>query len=269
MADIPHLKAKLRILYNHHKTVNTHAELARQLGIAVANISIWIQGIGDDLSLKSENSPSDKVKKDFIRLREQVPDKHVLSICEIFSITRDVLLLADLSEFKAVIEGGSWRRFVGQAEPWEALRLIPKEGSKGLVFPDDNSNSLEAFSRSQLVSLSLALPKPWADRAEKEPVYLALFSVDAEHTSSLVPSRAIENVNITEPEYSIPTLQIQGPCGKQSIIVLLTTQEFDGALLNSLKNSERILDALNRLVAKADQWKKQDWLLLKKEYEVI
>lgn len=251
MADIVQLGQKLTYLYGRHPTICSNEELAKALKIDPRNISYWIYG-----------SPTQKPNR--------VPDKHVNILCDIFSVRQNILLSLSFNQFKAALDGGIWLDFVKKALRWRWLRLVRCDASRGLVFPKDRDKTLETFNLAEQVQVSLTLPRRWAEQIPHKPLYLALFSIDQEKTTVLVPSKAFPDARVFSPVFTTPSFNIEGPTGDQSILILLTAEPLPDDVALAFKEEKNIAPHLALLSAQLGLMDyTTEWVLLKKEYRVI
>jgi hypothetical protein len=249
MAEIVQLSQKLAFHYRRHPTIHSHENLAKALGINPRNISHWIYG-----------TPTQRPN--------HVPDKHVSALCDIFSVDLNILLLP-FDQFKAGLDGKIWDGLVNKALRWRCLKLIRSDPHRGLAFFKEKDKTLETFTLAEQVKVSLMIPRRWSEKMPHKAVHLALFSIDPEKITVLMPSKAFPNVNIVTEYFTTPTLHIEGPTGKQAILALLTSEPLPEDLALALKEDVNMNPHLARLAARLWLLDKTEWALLKKEYRVI
>ena len=259
---VPGLAKKLQFLYQHHGRINSHELLAKSLGIAPNNISVWING-------------SD------VRVPELVPNRHVKHLTELFEIPLDWLELASLDQFKdrlrtpAAAGSANWTRVLEQAVESDAIRLIRSGGvaaQRGLVA--DDRELTEQFNVGERLYIRLSVTEAWPERPAGASLSMVALCVDTARTSCLCPSALAPNCRLYTDSVSIPqgapvkSLKVSDPVGLQSVLMLLTCQPLPGAVTVALMEG-RTIDALDHLAdallaAPADHWR-----LLRKDYAVV
>jgi hypothetical protein len=168
-----------------------------------------------------------------------IPDKHVASFCNLFSISYD-LLTADLPSFESRLSRplrGSWSLFT-EIAPWsEALRVIPVSAvTRGLYAPEP----LDHFSSGDHVRLELQLDSH--DMCSFSHVLVLV--VDMIEAICLCPNDQFApdpQIPITR-RISIPVagtkydyLGFQGAKGRHTIYAILSDRPLIGEIYGTLK----------------------------------
>jgi len=267
----PHLNDKLNILFQHNKTINTKAQLANCLNIKPHNIPVWCNGT--------------EVKR-----ADQIPDRHVAKLTELFGIDTDILKVESLNEFEKLLISQQkpsvdvWNILIQQAEINELLTLV-REGplKKSYLFPPDEADTpLEQFHVNEGVAIRLDMDDEWKNRAKDNKAHLIMFHKDPEGIKNLCPSNKVHvhQLTLDHQTFIIPYkrpnsdqlfLKVSGPVGEQSTYALLTThalpfadqliqQEF-GAVLPS--------EMLGKIAHQTTSMNRSHWRLLKYSYEVV
>jgi hypothetical protein len=261
---IPGLAKKLQCLYQHNPRINSHELLARNLGIAPNNISVWING-------------SD------VRVPELVPNRHVKTLSDLFGVPLELLELESLEEFKsrlrAVAPAGfhKWTRVLEHAVNSGAIRLIrcgaaAERQLRGLVA--DDTETAEQFALGERIYIHLSLDEAWRDLSRELPVSLIVLSIDAARTTCLCPSALAPDPCLNAPTLRIPHtapsrgLKVSGPPGLQSVLVLLTRRSLPADVVAGLREGSTA-PTLERFAEQLLAAPGANWRLLRKDYEVV
>ena len=263
---IPSLAKKLQYLYQQNPDVTTHELLARNLGVAPNNISVWING-------------------NEMRAPELIPNRHVKTLTDLFHIPLEWLELESLDEFKARLrstpaaKAGKWLRVLEQAISSDAIQLV-RCGSRlerahrlrGLVA--DDAELAEQFTLGERLFIRLRLDEDWGEYGEYNVINAVSLSVDMHKTTCLCPSALAPNPRMESGTLLIPqtapekSLKIAGPIGLQSVLILLLRQSLPDRTISALMNGQTT-EALEQLAERVLSTPANSWRLLRKDYEVV
>lgn len=253
---IPGLAKKLQCLYQHNPRINSHELLARNLGIAPNNISVWING-------------------NDVRVPELVPNRHVKTLSDLFGVPLELLELESLEEFKNRLRTAEkpgfhkWTRVLEHAVTSNAIRLVRCSTAagplRGLVA--DESDATEQFAEGERLYVHLELTEEWPEF----PANLIVLSIDATRTTCLCPSPLAPDPTLHAPTLRIPpsrNLKVSGPPGLQSVLVLLTRRSLPADVAAGLREG-RTATTLERFAEQLLAAPSSNWRLLRKDYEVV
>jgi hypothetical protein len=133
---IPDLRDKLPWLYSLHPRVNTQYKLARELRVAPAQLSTWLNGVRhtDPKSIATVNPDS-------------IPIKHYQSFVDIWGVPAEILEVENLDLFRTSLQtfmGGlsAWDKLIrAVTDDDESIEITPEGTTRGLVDPDDDSDA--------------------------------------------------------------------------------------------------------------------------------
>jgi hypothetical protein len=254
---IPSLAKKLQYLYQHNPRINSHELLARNLGIAPNNISVWING-------------------NDVRVPELVPNRHVKTLSDLFGVPLEMLEMDSLEEFKNRLRIAEkpafhkWTRLLEHAVNSRAIQLVrwhEREHGRmrGLIADDDETT--ERFAVGERLYVQLSLEEEWSDF----PASLILLSIDSTHATCLCPSPLAPEPTLETTSLRIPpnrNLKVSGPPGLQSVLALITRRSLPVDVVHGLREGHSAA-TLERFAEQLLAAPNSNWRLLRKDYEVV
>ena len=226
---VPYLTQKFDKLLLHHPTIRTRTILAESLGVTPPNISIWQSG-------------------DDHRKPNQIPEKHIPRLCELFDIEVEWLAIEDMDYFATLLMQNArkyspWHQLLDHRERSDALMLQLASSQENRLrllyqeqFEEKSSRFFVLFQRVYVVLDLEKLENPPATF----PQYLTLIATGSDYRC-LCPATAAGS---PEPRLDQPKLTIPIGAPENYLIAEETGSHYLTALLTDQPLSPRVCSEL-------------------------
>ncbi len=265
---VPDLKKKLEFLYQYDPDINTDAQLASAMGMSQSSISGYIHG--------SET-----------RRPEQIPDKRVHQICDLFFLLPHWLDLPYDEFVEQVVNtrGGGpdlhlWERLLlqtGLTETGTAVTLnrppvsdTPAATRK--LVPEAEYRPLERYQVGERVYISLAPAAAWQGQETPETVHMVLLGRDQEGvtchftTEPGAPHPAAGTLTLPD-DAPDQCFRVDGPLGRQELTLILTQEPIPKPVYEALQQ-EDINKALDLFARHLKKQSRTTWRVARTAFEV-
>jgi transcriptional regulator with XRE-family HTH domain len=235
---IPHLRAKLRLLYGYHAFVRSQRQLASELGVAESTLSPWLTGTSYQATQKPTKPDS-------------IPTKYYPSFKAIWGIPDEVLEAEDLAAFSKALESldaarSPWDRFIRTLDDDPSIEILPHVG-RGIRNPDaDDESDLPLLRLGDQIMLLIR------DPGLRHGVMLLQ---DRTGWTSLRPTNRFPETEIVgsltfprqELERSSRFAEVESPSGVHRVIAILTEESLAAGILQILLSCPIDAGGLNHI----------------------